>query len=84
MGTGPIDCDLICKYPLSQLAHHSRIKGHFVTILIQFIITVALCEQALDAIMTSAHKIGEHMSYCRFNNMLVMDFYVVLHPECAA
>ena len=32
MGTGPIDCDWICKHPLLQLAHHSRKKGHFVTI----------------------------------------------------
>ena len=31
-GAGPIDFDWICKHPLSQLAHHSRIKGHFVTI----------------------------------------------------
>ena len=32
MGTGPIDCNWICQHPLSQLAHHSRIKGHFVMI----------------------------------------------------
>ena len=32
MGTGPIDCDWFCEHPLSQLAHHSGIKGHFVTI----------------------------------------------------
>ena len=32
MGTGTIDCDWICEHPLLQLAYHSRIKGHFVTI----------------------------------------------------
>ena len=30
--TGPIDSNWICEHPLSQLAQHSRIKGHFVTI----------------------------------------------------
>ena len=30
-GTGPIDCDWICEHPLSQLAYHSGIKGHFMT-----------------------------------------------------
>ena len=44
----PLTSDWICENPLSQLAHHSRIKGHLWPFLTQF--AVAPCERALTTI----------------------------------